>query len=160
MQAAKDTFLSTLAARLAVVNPARTVTLDGASRPAVVAVENETPLPANTELETFQLSWAEAGRMSPDVALMYMDCKLSYGSRGSNDRMRTDRGRIVTAMDCELLQLCSPRRVAKCDYTQTPPAALGTNVFWTAPVMAAPEEVNGALLRTATVRVFFFPEVG
>ena len=46
MQAAKDTFLMTLAARLAVVNPARTVTMDGASRPAVMAVENETPVPA------------------------------------------------------------------------------------------------------------------
>ena len=61
MQAAKDTFLRTLATRLAVVNPARTVTLDGASRPAVMAVENETPLPANTVLETFLLNW-EGGR--------------------------------------------------------------------------------------------------
>ncbi len=55
MQAAKDTFLMTLAARLTVLNPARTVTLDGASRPAVMAVENETPVPANTYLETFLL---------------------------------------------------------------------------------------------------------
>ena len=74
MQAAKDTFLRTMADRLAVVNPARTVTLDGASRPAVMAVENETPVPANTFLETFLLSWEGAGRVSPDSPLMYLDC--------------------------------------------------------------------------------------
>jgi len=33
------------------------VTLDGASRPAVMAAENETPVPANTFLETFLLNW-------------------------------------------------------------------------------------------------------
>jgi hypothetical protein len=159
MQAAKDTFLKTLAARLAVVNPARTVTLDGASRPAVMAVENETPVPANTVLETFLLSWEGAGRVSPDVPLIYVDCKLSYGSEGTNDMLRTDRGRIVTAMDVELLRISQPNWAAKCDYTQTPPLALGTNIFWTLPVMVAPAEVDGVLQRTATIRLFFFPEV-
>jgi hypothetical protein len=158
MQAAKDTFLKTLAARLAVVNPARMVMLDGASRPAVIALENETPLPANTELESFVLIWEGAGRVSPDVPLMYLDCKVSYGSQGTDAMLRTDRGRVVTAMDCELLQMSAPRRAAKCNYTQTPPAALGTNIFWTLPVMEAPSEVNGVLLRTATMRLFFFPE--
>ncbi len=97
MQAAKDTFLRTLADRLAVVNPARTVTLDGASRPAVMAVENETPVPANTFLETFLLSWEGAGRAMPEGPLMYLDCKLSYGSKGTDEyvakRSRTHRDR-------------------------------------------------------------------
>ncbi len=159
MQAAKDTFLRTLADRLAVVNPARTVTLDGASRAAVMAVENETPVPANTFLETFLLSWKDAGQAMPQSRLMYLDCTLSYGSKGSGDRLRTDRGRTVTAMDCELLQICEPRYAGACDYTQTPPAALGVNIFWTLPVMEAPTEVDGILLRTAKIRLFFFPEV-
>jgi hypothetical protein len=159
MQAAKDTFLKTLADRLAVVNPARTVMLDGASRPAVIAVENENPLSADSELETFLLSWEGAGQATAGAALMYMDCKLIYGSRGTDDMLRTDRGRIVTAMDGELLQLCLQHRTAKCDYTQTPPSPLGTNIFWTQPVMEAPSEVNGVLQRTVTVRLFFFPEV-
>ena len=90
---------------------------------------------------------------------MYLDCKLSYGSKGTDDRLRTDRGRIVTAMDGELLRMCEPRYAAACDYTQTPPAALGTNIFWTSPVMEAPAEVDGVLLRTAKIRLFFFPEV-
>ena len=41
MQAAKDTFLKTLAGRLALLNPGRTVVVDGVARPAVLAVENE-----------------------------------------------------------------------------------------------------------------------
>jgi hypothetical protein len=159
MQAAKDTFLRTLADRLAVVNPARTVTLDGASRPAVMAAENETPVPANTFLETFLLSWEGGGRAMAEGSLMYLDCKLSYGSKGTNDMLRSDRGRIVTAMDGELLRLCAPCHAMACDYTQTPPAALGTNIFWTRPVMEAPSEVDGILLRTAKMRMFFFAEV-
>jgi hypothetical protein len=159
MQAAKDTFLMTLAGRLAVVNPSRTVTLDGASRPAVIAVENETPLPANAALETFLLNWEGANRAAAEGSLMYVDCALSYGSEGTDSMLRTDRGRIVTAMDRELLRLCEPCHAAKCDYTQTPPAALGTNIFWTWPVLEPPSEESGILTRTATVRLFFFPEV-
>ena len=159
MQAAKDSLVRTLTDRLAVVNPARTVTLDGASRPAVMAVENETPVPANTFLETFLLSWEGAGQVSPDSPLMYLDCNVSYGSKGTDDMLRTDRGRIVTAMDVELLRMCEPRNAAASDYTQTPPAALGTNIFWTLPVMTASAEEDGILVRTAKLRLFYFPEV-
>ena len=158
MQAAKDTFLRTLADRLALVNAARVVTVDGASRPAVLALENETSVPAETELETFLLSWEGAGQATPGGSLMYLDCKLSYGSKGTDAMLRTDRGRTVTAMDSELLQICHRRVATKCDYTQTPPAALGTNILWTHPVMAAPSDTDGVLLRTATMRVYFFPE--
>ena len=155
MQAAKDTFLRTLADRLAVVNPARTVILDGASRPAVMALENETPVPANTFLETFLLGWEGAGQAMPEGPLMYLDCTVSYGSKGSDDMLRADRGRIVTAMDSELLRICAPRYARVCDYTQTTPAALGNNVFWTLPVMEPPKEADGVLMRTAKVRLFF-----
>lgn len=159
MQAAKDTFLKTLAGRLAVVNPARTVMIDGATRPAVLALENETPLPPDATLNTFLLSWEGAGRAMTEGPLMYLDCKLGYGSEGTNDMLRTDRGRTLTAMDSELLQLCGQNRAAKCDYTLTPPLLLGTNIFWTLPVMETPSEVNGVLQRAALIRMFFFPEV-
>jgi hypothetical protein len=160
MQVTKDTFLKALSERLAVVNPARTMVLDGAPRPAVLALENETPVPADTELETFLLTWKDVGMAMPEGTLMYMDCELSYGSLGTDAMLHTDRGRILTAMDCELLQICEQRRVSKCDYAQTPPRPLGTNVFWTMPVIESGSEVNGILHRTATMRLFFFPEVG
>jgi hypothetical protein len=159
MQAAKDTFLKTLTARLAVVNPARTVSMDGATRPAVLALENEIPMPDDTELETFLLSWQGATEVIPGDSLMQMDCKLSYGSEGSSDLLRADRGRIVTAMDSELLRILKPCRASKCDYTQAVPAPLGTYIFWTAPVLETASDADGVLQRTATVKVFFFPEV-
>ena len=74
-----------------------------------MAVENETPVPANTFLETFLLNWEGAGQAMPEGPLMYLDCKLSYGSKGTDDMLRTDRGRIMTAMDGELLRFCEPR---------------------------------------------------
>jgi hypothetical protein len=160
MQATKDTFLKTLAARLATVNPARTVTLDGVTRPAVVAVENETPVPAETVLEAFLLSWQGAEYVTAETGLMFLDCKVSYASKGTDAMMRADRGRTVTAMAAELRQIVHSRFAAKCDYTQTPPAALGTNIFWTLPAMAPESDKDGVLEQTATIRVFFFPEVG
>ncbi len=159
MQAAKDTFLKTLAGRLATVNPARTVTMDGSMRPAVLTLENEVPMPADTELETFLLSWQGAAEVAPGQRLMKMECMLSYGSEGTDDLLNTDRGRILTAMDSELLQICEPKRAAKCDYTQTPAVALGSFIFWSAPVLEDVRHVNGVLQRTAAMTVFFFPEV-
>lgn len=159
MQATKDTFLQTLSSRLAVVNPARTVTIDGAVRPAVLALENETQLLPTATLGTFLLTWTEAAKAMPEGPLMYLDCKVSYGSEGSDGMLRTDRGRVLTAMDTELLRSCRPNFAPKCNYTVTPQSPLGTNIFWTVPVMEALVEENGMLQRTATVRLFFFPEV-
>jgi len=172
MQAAKDTFLKTLAGRLAALNAARTVVLDGSARPAVVAVENETAMPTTISastpsahvpealVEVFLLCWDGAGHAGPEGSLMYVDCKVAYASKGTNDAAGSDRGRVVTAMDAELLAITEPRQVAKCDYTQTPAVQLGTNVFWTRPELGPARGANGVLLRETTLRVFFFPEVG
>ncbi len=125
MQAAKDTFLKTLAGRLATVNPVRTVTLDGAARPAVLALENETPMRAETELETFLLNWQAAAEVVPGQPLMRMECKLSYGSKGHGrfvahrSRTHPDRHGLRTAGDLQA------ERAAKCDYTQTPASGAG-----------------------------------
>ncbi len=173
MQAAKDTFLKTLSARLALLNPSRTVMVDGASRPAILAVENEAAMPGIDQLphstkgtlsgapvlEAFLLNWEAATHVMPEGRLMQMDCKVSYGSKGTDGMMGTDRGRIVNAMDAELQRICEPRQAAKSDYAQNPPAALGTNIFWTRPVFAEPRGANGVLLRETTIRVFFFAEV-
>jgi hypothetical protein len=174
MQAAKDTFLKTLAGRLAVLNPNRTVTVDGASRPGVLAVENENATPGNKVLhpgnstaglpgdwlEVFLLNWDDASYVMPEGRLMQVDCTAIYGSKGTDGMMGTDRGRIVNAMDLELRRISEPRQTTKADHTQNPPAALGSNIFWTQPVFANPSGANGVLMRAAKIRVFFFPEVG
>ncbi len=46
MQFAKDSFYIALRDRLAVLNPARTVYLDGVTRPAVIVAENQPSTPS------------------------------------------------------------------------------------------------------------------
>ena len=157
MQAAKDTFLKTLATRLAAVNPARTVVIDGAARAAALTVENENVMTPGSRTECFLLNWESSGTVS--ASLQYLDCKVSYSTRGTAGLVGTDRGRTLTAMDTELRQICSPRWAAKCDSTQTPPAALGTDVFWSRPVMAEMKDEGSLMTREATIRLYFFPEV-
>jgi hypothetical protein len=158
MQAAKDTFLKTLAARLATVNAARTIVMDGCARAAVIDESDETALPPAGS-DCFVLSWGEAGYAAMNSTLMYLDCTLSYASKGTDAMLRTDRGRTVGAMCGELLQICQPRIAAKMDYTNSTPKALGTQMFWTLPVMGAEKDSSGVLTRTAKLRIFFFPEV-
>ena len=43
MQPTKDSFYISLRDRLVAVDPNRTVTLDGATRPAIAVIENEPP---------------------------------------------------------------------------------------------------------------------
>jgi len=160
MQAAKDTFLKTLASRLAVFNPARTVAWDGIALPAVIAVENETAMAASEVSETFVLFWQGAQRTMPESDLMYEDCRLTYSSKGTESMFGTDRGRTINAMQQELRQIAEPRWAMKYDYTQKPPALLGSNIFWTRPVTTEVTVKNGRMSQTATIRVFFFPEAG
>jgi hypothetical protein len=75
-------------------------------------------------------------------------------------------------LDTELITICQPANTPKLDYTQTPPASLGTNIFWSTPQLgkvlgseaprteALPRGTTGVRLeRTASVKVYFFPEV-
>lgn len=158
MQAAKDTFLKTLAARLSAVNATRTIVMDGCVRPAVIDESDEVAQPPAGG-DCFVLSWGEAGHAAMNSTLMYLDCTLSFASKGTDGMLRTDRGRAVGAMCGELLQMCQPRIAAKMDYTSSTPKALGTQMFWTLPVLGAEKDASGVLTRTAKLRIFFFPEV-
>jgi hypothetical protein len=158
MQAAKDTFLKTLANRLAVMNPSRTVTMDGVTRPAVVAMENETATATNAPVEAFLLNWEAAGEAAAGGTLRFLDCKLMYSTKGTQGVLYCDRGRIATAMHSELTRILEPCCAEKSDYTQQPPTPLGTRIFWGAPAIAAESDVDGVLSHTVAVRVFYFPE--
>jgi len=165
MQFAKDSFYIALRDRLATVNPARTIAINGATRPAVLVLENEpataTPLLANV----FHLLWSSLQSTAEEEAskrpLLALTCEIRYGSSGTLDG-GVDRGRVMAALDTELLEICSPGRTKKLDYTQTTATELGSNVIWTKPQLK-PVEVDrktGMLLvRNAELTVFFFPEV-
>ncbi len=162
MQHAKDSFYLALRDRLAVINPARTIVVNGAERPAILVEENESPTSAPPEPHAFYLRWGAAravkGPLSAFRPLLALECTISYAAAGSTESAQ-DRGRALADLDLELLQTCTPPRTPKCDCTSTPPAPLGTTVFWGMPEFGEPTEDGERLHRTARLTIFFFPEV-
>ena len=65
MQAAKDSFYMTLRGRLAQAYPARTMTVEGTTRPAIVVTENDRPSVKAQQLDTFCVQWGEARPVLP-----------------------------------------------------------------------------------------------
>jgi hypothetical protein len=136
MQFAKDSFFLALQQRLAGLNPARTVTLNGATVPAVLAVENLPPGSAESQPNTFYIEWGSAAIVeghAGNAALMSVECVISYYTLGTVQSM-VDRGRVLGELDNELLGICQPANTEKRDYTQSPSLDLGTSVFWNQPV--------------------------
>jgi hypothetical protein len=174
MQFTKDSFYMTLLERLVALDPQRTVTLNGSTRPALIVAENELVIPVEPLPDAFYVEWGAAEtvkRQTGNRALFAMDCVISYHTFGSV-QSGVDRGRTLTALDMELISICQPSRSSKRDYTQALSVDLGTNILWTAPVLGKiagsealkneglPRGTEGVRLeRSATLKVFFFSEV-
>ncbi len=174
MQSAKDSFYMALQARLAALNPARTVTMNGVTRPAVIVLENELLSSAELMADAFYIEWGQAAlvdRQAGSRALVKLACAISYFSSGTCDST-VDRGRMLATLDIELFRICEPPSTAKCDFSQAPTVDLGTCVFWTRPqldqwspsanptVSARAGSGTADLPRhLASISVFFFPEV-
>jgi hypothetical protein len=171
MQFAKDSLFLALQQRLAALNPSRTITLNGATVPAVVARENLPPSSAEPLPNAFYIEWGEASVVEGHAscgALMSLQCVISYYTFGSVASM-VDRGRVLGQLDSELLGICQPPSTEKRDYTQAPSADLGTKVFWSEPAFAerqasasvgeAEPHPDGRVERQARLTIFFFSEV-
>lgn len=174
MQSTKDTFYVALRDRLASVNASRTVTLNGVTRPAVVVAENEAVIPVKPQPDTFYLEWGSAAPVPQqlgDRAIYMIECVISYHTIG-RAASGADRGRLLGTLDAELLAMCRPGTASKRDYSKTPAEDLGSSIVWSTPQFgkvvgsegprqeALPGGTAGVRLeRTASVRVFFFPEV-
>jgi len=138
MQFAKDSFFLALQSRLAALNPARTVTVNGATVPAVLVVENLPPTFLPPQANTFYVQWGAAEWIAGhpgNGALMSISTEISYYTMGSVQSM-VDRGRMLAQLDDELLSICQPANTEKVDYTQSPSVDLGTRVFWTQPAFS------------------------
>jgi hypothetical protein len=162
MQNAKDTFYTTLQARLAAVNPSRTIVVRGVTRPAVLVEENE--LPSDTvPVDAFRLRWTGL-KVDTQAALPLatMACEIRYATDGNAGNGGMDRGRLLAAMDAELATALAmpPRSVVKTSYTTAPPTTMGTNVFWGEATFASTVVSDERLERVATVDVFFYQEAG
>jgi hypothetical protein len=174
MQFTKDSFYMALRDRLGALNPQRTVMLNGAVRPAVIVAENELVIPVVPLPDAFYIEWGGAQlatRQTGSRELMEMECVISYHTFGTVES-GVDRGRTLGELDTELVSICQPQHTAKQDYTQSPSVDMGSNIFWTAPALGKVEGSQAAkaeglprgnegvrLERSATVKVFFFPEV-
>ncbi|MFC6646175.1 hypothetical protein ACFQBQ_11395 [Granulicella cerasi] len=162
MQNAKDTFYEVLRARLASVNPLRTAVVRGSVRPAVVVEENELSEVA-LPLDCFRLRWVgvsvDARGALPRVA---MRCEIAYATAGTSERQGMDRGRVLAAMDAELLQMVNaePRDAVKQSYAAAGATTLGTKIWWSAVTFGEVKVADDVVSRVATVDVMAFEEAG
>lgn len=174
MQFTKDSFYMALLQRLVSLNPQRTVTVNGVTRPAIIVAENELTVPIDPLPDAFYLEWGAASAVKRQVGnrpLMTMQCVISHHTFGTVSS-GIDRGRTLSALDMELLAICQPLCTEKRDYTQTPSVDLGTEISWSEPVFGKvtgsealknsglPRGTEGLRLeRSVTIDVFFFSEV-
>ena len=167
MQNARDTFYVTVRDRLAALNPARTMVLRGLTRPGVLVEENELASAA-VPVNVFCLSWTG---MNVDVKaalpLVTMVCEIRYATDGNAGNGGMDRGRLLAAMDGELVAAVSgdPQSTVKMNYGAVAgagysAAAMATNVFWGDAVFGATVVDGERLERVATVEVFSYQEAG
>ena len=175
MQSAKDSFYMALRERLASVNSARIVAVNGVTRPAILVVENEAVSAGDLLADAFHIYWG-AARASKQHSggerpMMALECTIAYRTSGSGET-GVDRGRSLTALDQELLAICRPGWAAKRDYRQSPAGELGTKLVWNPPELGDAETVGEApsswrktravsgakLQRLASMTVYFFAE--
>jgi len=163
MQNAKDTFYVTLRDRLATLNPARTMVVRGVTRPGSLVEENELTS-AYQPVDAFCLRWAglkvDARAALP---LVTMECEVQYCTDGNASNGGMDRGRLLAAMDAELMAAVNqaPQNAVKEEFvTGTGSIALGTKVFWGDVVFGAAAVEGERLQRVATVTVLAYQEAG
>lgn len=82
MQATKDTFYLTLRDRLALADPARTITVDGVTRPAIVVVENDKPSVTARQQDAFYLEWGAARVVRPAISTLMAALFVVTGGTG------------------------------------------------------------------------------
>jgi hypothetical protein len=107
------------------------------------------------------LRWAGLKiNVNSPLPLAQIDCEIHYTTSGSGALGGLDRGRAMSAMDAELTAILTPASAPKLNYTQTPPVALNTSIFWTEPSFAPIESTRDRLTRVATVTVFSYEGQG
>jgi len=108
MQFAKDSFYMTLLQRLVALNPQRTVTLNGTTRPAIIVAENELVVPIVPLADAFYIEWGAVeavARQTGGRMILAMECVISYHTFGTVES-GVDRGRTLASLDMELLSIC------------------------------------------------------
>lgn len=160
MQTTKDTFYVALRDRLVQFDPQLTITIDGATRPAIVVVENEPPSSLERQNDAFYIEWGMARAVhTASSTLMAMDCTISYTSAGDVNTGGVGRGRDLGRLDTDLLAICAPAQAYKCDYSSGPPTQLGSYIFWSIPEVTTVKTEAARTGHEAHITIWFYPEV-
>jgi hypothetical protein len=146
--------------RLQVLNPARQAMIRGVWRPGVLVEENES-FAAIVPDNVFVLRWTRTlADEQHALVRTQQTCEIQYQTAGTASAGGLDRGTLLTAMDAELLSILQPQQVQKTDYSVTPPAAMGTQVSWTGPVLGPVTRERDRLVRKAEITVVSYEEAG
>jgi len=160
MQNAKDSFYMALRARLAAINPERTILLRGAVRPGILVEEAEAPF-SQFPSDVFVLRWLGLGTdMDLPATMAAAQCEVIYQTSGTQSFGGLDRGRSLSEMDEELLAILQPFFTSKMNYVATPPSTMLTQVFWDEPVFAPVVTQRDRLSRSASLVVYSYQEQG
>ena len=160
MQNAKVSFYMALRARLAAINPERTILLRGAVRPGILVEEAEAPF-SQLPNDVYVLRWLGLG-VDMDLAstMVGVQCEILYQTCGTQSFGGLDRGRSLSEMDDEVTAMTQPFYTPKLNYTATPPAAMLTKVFWDEPRFSPIVTQRDRLSRSANVMVYSYQEQG
>ena len=156
MQRAKDTFYVALRDGVAAANPQRTTVVRGVLRPGVLVEENELPA-AVPAADVFRLRWTElAVDTDGTVPMAKLRCEVVYETAGTAAMSGMDRGRLLAAMDAELMTVLAgeTQSAAKMDFSAGTPLPDGTRIFWSDPEFAAVTTAGERLSRVAVVDVW------
>jgi hypothetical protein len=166
MQNAKDTFYEVMRGRLVTLNPERTIVLRGVTRPGLLVEENELET-AVALPDCFRLQWTVSG-VDADGALplVTLQCSMEYETAGMAMNGGMDRGRLLAGMDAELQAVVNalPRYAQKMNYSALAngwaAVAMQTNVWWGEVAFGKTVVKENRVVRTATVAVMSYQEVG
>ncbi len=166
MQNAKDTFYEVLRGRVAALNPERTVSVRGVSRPGVLVDENEFQSSAALP-DCFHLQWvSQASDTQGAMPMITLGCEISYATAGTPMNAGMDRGRALAAMDAELLTAVRscPQNAAKSDFRALAnggaTVAMSTRVWWGDASFGPVKVDRDRLTRTVAVAVMSYEEAG
>jgi hypothetical protein len=158
MENARDSFYLVLRNQLTVVNPLRVVVIRGVQRPGILVEENENPV-AMTEPDVFVLRWTElALDKEHALPLAAQTCEFHYWTEGTSTNGGLDRGRLMSQMDADLVQILAARNAPKQNFATTPALALATKIFWTDAVFGPDVTTKNRLSRVAKVTLYSYEE--
>ena len=160
MQNAKDSFYLALRNRLAAINPERRVLLRGALRPGIFVEEAEAPQ-AQPPVDAFVLRWLGLGvDMKSSSTMVASECEILYSTCGTQAFGGLDRGRMLNAMDAEIIAMLQPFSTTKFDYSVQPAVAMQTQIFWDEPTLSPINVQRDRLSRSVKVIIYSYQEQG